>query len=233
MAAKTKLRQMQNTNRRGATPSLFFLLFCFAITPVGNIRNQAAGSNNQTNPSQTAVVETVQKHFGATVEVVTAFQPFNVAGDFNGDGAQDVVVVVRIKSRRNALPTNLKLLNPFETSGAIKFPANPDSENKLALAIIHSWKTETVRAASSYVGKFLLLGESPVLIMQYARATSSEQGDKQKLISLMSKRGRRPAGVTLPHGSKGDVILLATEVGGDSLLYWNGRTYLWEDVAED
>ena len=87
----------------------------------------------------------MQKHFGATVEVVTAFQPFNVAGDFNGDGAQDIVVVVRIKARRNALPTNVKLLNPFETRGAIKFPANPDSENKLALAIIHSWKTETSR----------------------------------------------------------------------------------------
>ena len=226
MAAKTRLRQIQNTNRRDAGASAFFLLLCFAITPVSNTQHQAAPSKDQTNPSQAALVETVQKHFGATVEVVTAFQPFSVAGEFNGDGAQDVVVVVRIKARRNALPTNVKLLNPFETRSAIKFPANPDSQNKLALAIIHGWKTETV-------GKFLLLGESPVLIMQYARAISSEQGDKQNLISLMSKRGRRPAGVTLPRGSKGDVILLATEVGGDSLLYWNGRTYLWEDAAED
>jgi hypothetical protein len=227
MAAKTKLeQQMQNTNRRGAAACGFFLLSCFAITTVGNTQNQAARSNKQTNPLQAAIVENVQKHFGATVEVVTAFQPFNVVGDFNGDGAQDVVVVVRIKARRNALPTNVKLLNPFGTRSAIKFPTNPDSENKLALAIVHSWKTGTV-------GKFLLLGESPVLIMQYARATSSEQGDKQNLINLMSKRGRRPAGVTLPIVSKGDVILLATEVGSDSLLYWNGRTYVWEDVAED
>jgi hypothetical protein len=226
MTAKTKLRHMHNTNRLSAAASVFLLLFCFAITPVGKTREQAARSNKETNLSQAAIVETVQKHFGAAVEVVTAFQPFNVVGDFNGDGTADIVVVVRIKGPRQALPTNVKLLNPFETRGAIKFPANPESENRLALAIIHSWKTETV-------GKFLVLGESPVLIVQYPRAASSEQGDKQNLISLMSKRGRRPAGVTLPRGSKGDVILLATEVGGDSLLYWNGRTYLWEDAAED
>ena len=162
----------------------------------------------------------------ATTRCHSAFEPFNVTGDFNGDGAVDLVVVVRIKARRNALTTSVKLLNPFETRGAIKFPANPNSENKLALAVIHSWKTETG-------GKFLLLGESPVLIMQYVRATSNEPGDKQNLISLMSKRGRRPSGVMLPRGSKGDVVLLATEVGGDSMLYWNGRTYLWQDVAED
>jgi hypothetical protein len=217
---------MHNTQRPYAASSGFLLLFCFAITPVGNTQEQAAHSNKETNLSQAAIVETVQKHFGAAVEVVTAFEPFNVNGDFNGDGAADIVVVVRIKARRDALPTNVKLLNPFETRGAIKFPANPNSENKLALAIIHSWKTEAG-------GKFLLLGESPVLIMQYGRATSNEPGDKQNLISLMSKPGRRPSGVTLPRGSKGDVVLLATEVGGDSMLYWNGRTYLWQDVAED
>ncbi|HEV2826058.1 MAG TPA: hypothetical protein VGW76_00545 [Pyrinomonadaceae bacterium] len=217
---------MHNTNRLYAVSSAFLLLGCFAITPAGNTQDQTTRPKKQTNPSQTAVVETVQKHFGAAVEVVTAFQPFNVVGDFNGDGTADIAVVVRIKARRNALPTNVKLLNPFETRGAIKFPASPDSENKLALAIIHGWKTETV-------GKFLLLGESPVLIMQYPRAASNEPDDKQNLIGLTSKGGKRPAGVTLPRGAKGDVILLATEVGGDSLLYWNGRTYLWQDVAED
>jgi len=216
---------MHNTNRLYAVSSVFLLLCCFAITPVGNTQDQTTRPNQQPNPSQTAVVETVQKHFGAAVEVVTAFQPFNVVGDFNGDGTADIAVVVRIKARRNALPTNVKLLNPFETRGVIKFPARPDSENKLALAIIHGWKTETV-------GKFLLLGESPVLVMQYPRAASNEPGDKQKLISLMGKGGKRPSGVKLPRGSKGDVILLATEVGGDSLLHWNGRTYLWQDVED-
>lgn len=218
---------MHNTNRLYDAASVLLLLCSFAINPVGHAQNQAAHSNKEMNASQSAdVIQAVQKHFGAAVEVVTAFQPFNVVGDFNGDGTADIAVVVRIKARRNALPTNVKLLNPFETRGAIKFPANPDSENKLALAIIHGWRTETV-------GKFLVLGESPVLIMQYPRAVSSEPGDKQNLIGLMSKRGRRPLGVSLPRGSKGDVILLATEVGGDSLLYWNGRTYFWQDVAED
>jgi hypothetical protein len=220
---KTKLRQMHKMNRRCAIASVS-LMFCFAIAAVGNAQNQTARAKPQTPDD---VVEVVQKNFGAAVEVVTAFQPFSVVGDFNGDGAVDIVVVVRIKARRNALPKDVKVLNPFETRGVIKFPANPDTENRLALAIIHSWKN----AETS--GRFLLLGESPILIMQYSRATSSEPADKQNLIGMMSKRGRRVSGVTLPRGAKGDVILLGTEVGGDSLLYWNGRTYLWEDVAED
>ena len=218
---------MQNTIRRCGTGSLFLLLFCFFCAPDGDARRYAKEPDKQTSASHDGVVEAVQKHFGAAVEVVTAFQPFNVLGDFNGDGAVDIVVVVRIKARRNVLPKDVKILNPFETRGAVKFPTKPESENRLALAIIHSWKS----AATS--GKFLLLGESPILIMQYSRATSNELADKQKLIDMMSKRGRRPLGVTLPRGSKGDVILLGTEVGGDSLLYWNGRTYLWEDSGED
>lgn len=203
------------------------MLICFFSTPDGVGLGRATEADEQTNASQTAAVEAVQKHFGAALEVVTAFNPFNVVGDFNGDGAADIVVAVRIKAGRNLLPKEVKLLNPFENRGAIRFPSNPESENRLALAIIHSWKS----AETS--GKFLLLGESPILIMQYSRATSSESADKQNLIGIMKKGGRRNSGVMRPRGAKGDVILLGTEVGGDSLLYWNGRTYLWQDVAED
>jgi hypothetical protein len=207
--------------------AVIFLMFCFMVSPGGETRNRAAGSS-QTNGSQSAaVIHAVQNHFGTAVEPVTAFQPFNVVGDFNGDGVEDAAIVVRIKERRTALSRNVRLLNPFESRGAIKFPTNPGAQNELGLAILHSWKS------AKAPGKFLLIGESPILILQYSRATSSEQGDRQNLIDLRIRRSKaRPAGA-LPRGSRGDVILLATEVGADSLLYWNGRTYLWEDAAED
>jgi hypothetical protein len=121
----------------------------------------------------------------------------------------------------------VKLLNPFERGGAIKFPKKSVEDNKLAVAIIHSWNNPAQAA------RLLLLGESPILILQNARAISSEPSDRLNLIGLRSRRAKRPRGEILPRGSKGDVILLATEVGGDGLLYWNGRTYLWEEPAED
>jgi hypothetical protein len=198
--------------------ALFLFLCTLVITPAGNAQSRTPGN---------AVAPAVQKHFGTTAEAVTSFQPFYVIGDFNGDGVPDLAVVVRLKARRLTLPADVKLLNPFERGGAIKFPNNPVDENKLAIAIVHSWNQPVA------AGKLVLLGDSPILILQNARAISSERGDRLNLIGLRSRRAKRGRGEILPGGSKGDVILLTTEVGGDGLLYWNGRTYLWEEPAED
>jgi len=35
---------------------------------------------------------------------------------------------------------------------------------------------------------------------------------------------------SVPATAKGDVVLLFTEVGDNSMLYWNGRTYRWQDA---
>jgi len=208
---------MKITTRRYTTAA-FLLLCTFVTAPAGNTQ----GPN-----SATAVALAIQKHFGTSVEAVTSFQPFYAIGDFNGDGVADLAAVVRLKAPRQALPANVKPLNPFERGGAIRFPNNPEHDNKLAVAIIHSWNNPAP------VARLLLLGESPILILQNARAISSEPGDRVNLIGLRSRRAKRPRGVILPRSSKGDVILLATEVGGDGLVYWNGRTYLWEEPAED
>jgi len=208
---------MKITTRRYTTS--VFLLLC-ALLIVRAVDAQAPTPAN-------AVTLAVQKHFGPAVQAVMSFQPFFVIGDFNGDGVLDLAAVVRLKARRQTLPADVKLLNPFERGGAIKFPNNPEADNKLAVAIIHSWNNPAPAA------KLLLLGESPILILQNARAISSEPNERVNLIGLRRRRAKRTRGVILPGGSKGDVILLATEVGGDGLLYWNGRTYLWEEPAED
>ena len=197
----------------------FLALICFMATvPI------VAQANA---PQPDAVSATLQTNFGAAVEASTAFKPFYVTGDFNGDGAQDIAIVVLIKAGRSALPKDVRTLNPFELERKIKFPANPATENKLALVIIHGWKNPKPSA------KYLLIGDSPVLILDYQRVTSDQPADRQNLIGLLNRRGRRPKGSTFPRGAKGDVILLGNQVGDDSPLYWNGRTYVWEDSAED
>lgn len=195
---------------------LLFSLLCFLA---------GAAQANALQPA--AVAAALQTNFGAAVEASTAFKPFYVTGDFNGDGAQDIVIVVLIKAGRSALPKDVRILNPFEFEKTVKFPVNPATENKLALVIIHDWKNQKPAI------KYLLIGDSPLLILDYQRVTSDQPVDRQNLIGLMSKRGRRPKGLTFPRGAKGDVILLGNQVGDDSPLYWNGRTYVWEDSAED
>jgi hypothetical protein len=203
--------------------------FCCVVAALGDASSQAAAQSVATgNGSQWTVITAVlQTGFGSAVEASTAFQPCCVNGDFNGDGAEDMAIVVRIKDRRSAVPKDVRILNPFQLDKKIIFPANPATENKLALVIIHSWR------APQPAGKYLLIGESPILILEYHRAISNQSADRNELIGLMSRSGLRRKGETFPRRAKGDVITLPTEVGGDSLLYWNGRTYVWEDVAEE
>ena len=206
---------------------LIVLGVCCIMATMGQASRQAAQTVHS-NPSQgTAIAAALQTNFASVVEASTAFQPFYVTGDFNGDLTQDIAVVVRIKERRNALPKGVRILNPFQFEKAIVFPANPTTENKLALAIIHSWKTPQP------LGKFLLIGDSPILILDYDRAISNQSADRQDLIAVMSRGGKRPKAATFPRAAKGDVILLGNQVGDNSPLYWNGRTYVWEDSAED
>ena len=199
------------------------MILCFLLAEGtwGRAKLLTAQSNTGQPP---ALPEALRNSFGAVVEAVALVKPFFLTGDFNGDGTQDLIVVVRVKERRAALPKDVRLVNPFESERGIIFPANPTAENKFALAIIHSWK------APQPAGKYLLIGDSPILILENSRPVS---GPEAGSMELMSRRGKRRKGETLPRGSMGDVILLTTEVGGDSKLYWNGKTYRWQDSAED
>lgn len=179
-----------------------------------------ASSAAQT-PTAATLGEAVQKSFGSAVDAVVYSKPFYLTGDINGDHVQDLIIVVRVKGNRSSLPKDVRVLNPFEPKAGIAFPADPARENKFAIAVVHSWKN------SRPAGKFLLIGDSPILILENSRPTSGPDAGDMKLMARSARRRN------FPRAAKGDVILLVTEVGGDSQLYWNGRTFLWEDSAED
>ena len=186
---------------------------------------QAAHATNEIAVQSTGVTDALKASFGSAVEAVTAFKPFYVTGDFNGDAIQDIAIAVRIREQRTALPKDVRLLNPFYGKPKVTYPSNPASQNTMALAIIHSWKSPQPAA------KFLLIVEGPILIFEYDR--TSDPGAEKLLLDLWSKRGKRSPGEVFPPAAKGDVILLATEVGDYSDLYWNGRTYRWDEGAAD
>jgi hypothetical protein len=174
------------------------------------------------------VNEALNVSFGSSLEAVKAFKPYYLTGDFNGDGAQDIVIAVRIKGQRSDLPTDVRVYNPFERPKAV-FPADPTATPTLALAIIHGarggWQTPPA------LERYLMFGQSPVLILNYGRVTSGEPNDAKNLMELLKKGSKRMANFGWPPtAAKGDSIVLGTEAT-DSILYWNGKNYRWEEAA--
>jgi len=203
---------------------LFQLLVICLILSV-NTPHRAA----QTTNGATAVTEILATNFGSAVTAVSAFSPFYLTSDFNGDGAEDVLVVVRITGPRKTLPAAVKLMNPFYRTTGSAYPADPAAKPTLALAIIHGAKGGWRSAPAA---RFLLVGESPVLALENSRAESNQPDDRKSLLELIRKRPGRRGAVRPPAGAKGDAVLLGTEAT-ESFLYWNGTTYVWKESSDE
>jgi len=59
-------------------------------------------------------------------------------------GERKIVVVVRIKQRRSTLPKDVRVIDPFQGGGP-SGSRHPAAENKLGVAVIHSWKASRQR----------------------------------------------------------------------------------------
>ncbi len=190
--------------------------------PNGSPNGQPSNGSPNGQPNGANVIEVIHTNFGSVLEPVAPVKPFYLIGDLNGDRIEDLIIVVRINGLRSSLPKDVRLLNPFDAERKINYPAA--KENKFGLAIIHSWKRPQP------TGKFLLIGDSPILILENSRPTSGPDAGDMK---LMLRNARRRPGEVYPKTAKGDIVVMGTEVGGDSKLYWNGTTYVWEDSPDD
>ena len=216
------------TYRAFKGPVVPLLLVAILASYAYSLSAQTRTQTKAPQPSQSSLREALQKSFGSAVEPVTAFKPYYLTGDFNGDGAQDILIVVRIKGPRAELASDVTLYNPFERPKAV-FPDNPTANPTLAFAIIHGSKPGWQTAPA--LEKFLLLGQTPILILNYGRVTSSAPRDRNNLMELLGKRSAKfRADGWPPAAAKGDSIVLGTEAT-DSILYWNGKNYRWEEAA--
>jgi hypothetical protein len=215
------MKRETKANSRFARRAILVLL---AISIFAALAGSGAAQTKRPQPAQAAVVEALNGSFGAAVEAVTEFKPFYLTGDFNGDSAEDLLIVVRIKGRRGDLPREVRIVDPFHYATKTTFPADPANQVTLALAIIHGSRTGW--KAAPVAGRFLLFGESPVLALESVRMRAQPEA-REQLIEIIRKRGKRPRGsLPPPPDAKGDMILLGTEAA-DSFLYWNGKTYRW------
>lgn len=212
--------------RKPARALLVVLLLALAGADAGA---QTAGTNE-------AVASALGRAFGPTVEPVTRFKPFYVTGDFNHDRAEDLLAVVRLKARRERLPAGVRVINPFGY-GDVQSPnesaSAPGPGVTLALAVIHGgpggWRT------GDPVARFMLLGGSPVLILDHGRATSSNPADARDLLSLIprtdARQRRAYARMKPPAAARGDWVLVPTEAA-EALIVWDGKTYRYVEDPE-
>lgn len=138
-----------------------------------------------------------------------------VAGDFNGDGKPDLLMVVRVLVARVPAAAGVKVTYPFYDRDGEK--------GRLQLLALHS----TPGAGGGEWGRYdklLLDGSSPILVLRHADGAGdlrrvTRQSKEVKMLQVPVRRMR------------GEGVLLGTEAV-DAVLYWDGKTYvLHEDPA--
>jgi hypothetical protein len=182
----------------------------------------AATAELPPTPKPEEVSKAVARVYKDAVAIDVSSPPGYVVGDFNGDGSQDIAVVVRpakgkleeINSevanwimedpRKVALPDPRKSVQPLPPRPA---PVKAEADD-LLLTIIHGYKQEGWRnpAAQQAYMLYDAVGSAmtPVPLKELERAT----GKKNEL------------------SRSGDVIKQTLE-GEPGFLYWTGAKYAW------
>jgi len=203
---------------------LVFSLWLIATAPAPQITAAADDADQSA-----AIVKAVQEAFGPAVEAMTALKPFHLTGDFNGDGIKDLFVVVNIKLKRSELKKDVLVLNPFYSDPAYPpgYPVDPAANPRRGFVIMHGAKTGWNHPLPR--GKFLLAGDSPITVTMSSVTGPSEYGN---VYFQLFKKGSKDYRNLSKRRAKGDLIDLPTN-GAGSFLYWNGRTYRWEEYDAD
>ena len=132
-------------------------------------------------------------------------------GDFNGDGLQDLAVLVVVESGREELRKHgvqYIVIDPVsKRNGSEADPLTDMGQHCLGLAIIHG-------SSRSWNGAML---GAPVLFYDcFSDCRFIRKGTRVRPSDCSSRRS--PV-------LKGDALQLELETGGQTLVYWNGRTY--------
>lgn len=217
-------------------PLFLIVVVCLAIALIG-IRADQRSTNQKTeskqNPNETRVLnhsltQLVGKCLGGTFQIdADVVKPFWLTGDFDGDGAQDVAVTVRLA----------RTVNPKDRS---KPPFNYQM-----LLDSASPATESLDLRMGDLG----LGEYWPILVVFHRVSETKPGncpqgqDIYVLNEALDKKGSMHIyrGKKLPPGTIGDpkedqpppslkgaaILLFHKDTKWGMAFYWDGARYRW------
>jgi hypothetical protein len=147
--------------------------------------------------------------FGPAISLAQDRSPAVFHGDFNGDGRADMVAFVRAERSHGAMPGDVQVLRPWSRSGE-DLPGDLTPGADVMLAIVHG-STDTGSGAG-----FLLYDPESASILDAEAARKAFVVDRGGASGLDDELGRL---------ARGDVLVIPTEAGIDTFLYWDGSTY--------
>ena len=172
-------------------------------------------------PKSEEVREVTARVYKDVVAIDTSHQPVYVVGDFNGDGSEDIAVVVKpAKDRLDEInsevanwivedPRQVMLPDPNKT--VQRLPQEPlpvkVQAGDLLLTIIHGYKKEGWRNGEAKQAYLLDNAVGASMIAEPLKNLRSATGNK----SLMSSAD----------------IIKETLAGEEGFLYWTGAKYAW------
>lgn len=160
------------------------------------------------------VVPSVARQYAGILQPI-AREGHCLAGDFNGDGKPDAIMVVKVLVGKVAATTGIKTLPTFWEQAYGK--------GRLQFLALHSTAGSAPSAWEKY-DRLLLEGESPILVLRREEMKSD--------MLRVTPRSREVTELAVPRKDmRGDGIHLDTEAVS-AILYWNGKKYVFhEDPA--
>lgn len=180
--------------------TIAFLLISVQASNVGVVKQ----------PIRESIISAVNQALGSSAQV-SGDAPYYILGDFNGDGNQDLAVLVKVESEREELKAqNVKYIdtNPYsKRNGSELDPLTDMGHYCLGILVLHgashSWR-------DGFISPPYIFYESFSLFRLVKRQDRVQRGDGSK--------GKTPI-------LTGDAIQLDLETGGQMLVYWDGGTY--------
>lgn len=139
-----------------------------------------------------------------------------LSGDFNADGQLDRLIWLNVHDSKYQLPVDTSIVRPWTDEGVDQTSRSFEPGAKRGLGIVHC-QPGTVDECKLQRA-FVVHDPDPISILDTEAAT-------ELLVTSQAALAEEEGVSEIIERARGDVIVVPTEAGIDTYLYWDGQTY--------